>query len=133
VFSMGAVLTPNEHYGLDLNYAYSDVYAATNICYLNGATATLPGAAPAPGSVPAGALNSGNVYANGVCNYNVGHGGPPVLGSWFGRDFMDAPTQYGSVALTMSPVDKIRSNIGYRISSVNGSRFFNDARDVNGS
>jgi hypothetical protein len=46
---------------------------------------------------------------------------------------MDAPTQSGSVALALSPVDKFHSNIGYRISSVNGSRFFNDARDVNGS
>ena len=53
VASLGAVLAPNEHYGLDFNYAYSDVYAATNICYLNGATATLPGAATTPGSVPA--------------------------------------------------------------------------------
>jgi len=46
---------------------------------------------------------------------------------------MDAPSQYGSAALTLSPVKSIHSNIGYRISSVNGSRFFNDARDVNGS
>ena len=46
IVSMGAVLSPNEHYGFDFNYAYSDVYAATNICYLNGATATLPGAVP---------------------------------------------------------------------------------------
>jgi hypothetical protein len=46
---------------------------------------------------------------------------------------MDAPTQYGSVALMMSPIKSVHSNIGYRISSVNGSRFFNDARDVNGS
>ncbi len=133
VFSMGAVLAPNEHYGLDLNYAYSDVYATTNICYLNGAKATLPGAAPAPGSIPASVLSSGNVYANGVCNYNVSHTSTPALGSWFGRDFMDAPTQYGSVALNLSPVDKIHSNLGYRISSVNGSQFFNDARSVNGS
>jgi len=133
VFSVGAVLMPNEHYGIDFNYAYSDVYAATNICYLTGGTATLPGAAPAPGSVPASATETGNVYANGVCNYNVGHGGAPVLGSWFGRDFMDAPTQYGTVALNLSPIDKIHSNIGYRVSSVNGSQFFNDARAVNGS
>jgi hypothetical protein len=46
---------------------------------------------------------------------------------------MDAPTQYGSVALNLSPVNKVRSNLGYRISSVNGSQFFNDARAVNGS
>ncbi|MGA3159922.1 MAG: hypothetical protein ABSC77_01810 [Terracidiphilus sp.] len=133
VYSLGAVISPNEHYGLDFNYAYSDVYAATNICFLSGAAATLPGAAPAPGSVPASATQTGNVYANGVCNYNTAHSGAPVLGEWYGRDFMDAPTQFVSAALRYSPVDKIHSGIGYRISDVNGTRFFNDARDVNGS
>jgi hypothetical protein len=46
---------------------------------------------------------------------------------------MNAPTQYASVALALSPIVKFHANIGYRISSVNGSRFFNDPRDVNGS
>jgi len=46
---------------------------------------------------------------------------------------MDAPTQYGSVAVNLSPFNKIHSNLGYRISSVNGNQFFNDARAVNGS
>ena len=40
------------------------------------------------------------------------------------RDFMDAPTQYGSAAFMYSPTKKVHSDIGYRISSVNGSRFF---------
>ena len=47
--------------------------------------------------------------------------------------FMSAPTQYGTVALSFSPIESIHSNIGYTITSVSGSRFFNDARDVNGS
>jgi hypothetical protein len=46
---------------------------------------------------------------------------------------MNAPTQFVSAAVTMSPNAKIHSSLGYRISDVNGSRFFNDARDVNGS
>jgi hypothetical protein len=46
---------------------------------------------------------------------------------------MDAPTQYGSASIRLTPVKALQSNLGYRISSVNGSRFFNDARDVNGS
>jgi len=133
VASFGAVLAPNEHYGLDFNYAYSDVYATTNICYLSGATATLPGASTAPGSIPASVTGSGNVYANGVCNYNTAHSGAPTLGEWWGKDFSDAPTQYVSTAVRLSPVDEIHANIGYRISDVNGTRFFNDARDVNGS
>jgi hypothetical protein len=46
---------------------------------------------------------------------------------------MNAPTQYGSVALSLSPAKPIHSSIGYRISAVSGSQFFNDARAVNGS
>jgi hypothetical protein len=111
---------PNEHYGIDFNYAYSDVYAATNICYLNGATATLPGAVPTATTT--------------LCPGVFARGSTTVLSDWGPvRDFMNAPTQYASVALTMSPVKSIHSNIGYRISDVSGSRFFNDARDVNGS
>jgi hypothetical protein len=126
VYSLGAVLAPNEHYGLDFDYAYSDVYASTNICYLNGATATVPGAVQSATST--------------VCPYVYGRGATGItevndsaLSDWFGRDFSDAPTQSGSVAVALSPIDKLHSNIGYRISSVNGTRFFNDARDVNGS
>jgi hypothetical protein len=120
IASLGAVLMPNEHYGIDFNYAYSDVYAATNICYLNGATATLPGAVPTATTT--------------LCPGVFARGSTTVLSDWGPvRDFMNAPTQYASVALTMSPVKSIHSNIGYRISDVSGSRFFNDARDVNGS
>jgi hypothetical protein len=118
--SLGAVLTPNEHYGFDFNYAYSDVYAATNICYLNGATATLPGAVPTPTTT--------------LCPGVFARGSTTQLSDWGpARDFMDAPTQYVSAALSMTPNKKIHYDIGYRISDVNGSRFFNDARDVNGS
>jgi len=129
IVSLGANLAPSEHYGLDLNYAYSDVYTATNTCYTYGATgASYPGAAQAPQtSVPSG------VFANGVCNFNTARSGSTAYGDWYARDFMDAPTQYGSVALALSPIDKIHSNLGYRISSVNGTRLYNDARDVAGS
>jgi hypothetical protein len=36
VVSLGAVLSPNEHYGLDFDYAYSDVYTATKHCFDDG-------------------------------------------------------------------------------------------------
>jgi hypothetical protein len=98
------------------------VYTATNICYDNGATSTLPGTASATSS---GAPN--------VCLGVLARGSTTQLVDWHARDFMDAPTQFGSVALTMSPIKMIRSGVGYRISSVNGNQFFNDARSVNGS
>ncbi len=127
VVSLGAALSPNEHYAIDLDYAYSDVYAATNICYDNGAqnsstTVGLPGTA---------SLNSSG--APNVCLGVYSLGSTTQLADWHARDFMDAPTQYGSVALTLSPFKSIHSNIGYRISAVNGNQFFNDARAVNGS
>jgi hypothetical protein len=117
VVSAGADLAPNEHYGIDLDYAYTDVYASTNICYDAAASATLPGAASPSGTACPGASVRGTNY------YEFG----PV------KDFMDAPTQSGSVAFTLSPNSRLRSNVGYRISSVDGSRFYNDARDVAGS
>ncbi|MBB6143533.1 hypothetical protein HNQ77_001482 [Silvibacterium bohemicum] len=115
--SVGAQLLPNERYGFDLNYGYSDVYASTNICYDAQASSAFPGAASPTGTACPGATVRGTTY------YEFG----PV------KDFMSAPTQYGSVAFNYSPITSIHSSIGYTISAVNGSRFFNDARDVNGS
>jgi hypothetical protein len=117
IASLGATLSPSEHYGFDLNYAYSDVYTSTNICYDAAATPTMPGAATASGTACPGATVRGAPY------YEFG----PV------KDFMDAPTQYAAVALTLSPNKKIHSGFGYHISAVSGSQFFNDARAVNGS
>ncbi len=127
VANLGAVLSPSERYGIDLNYAYSDVYTATNICYDNGAqnAATVVGL---PGTASLNAAGAPN-----VCPGVFGRGSTTQLADWIGRDFMDAPTQYGSVALALSPVKPIHSNIGYRISAVSGNQFFNDARAVNGS
>jgi hypothetical protein len=126
VVSFGAVIAPNEHYGLDFNYSYSDVYASTNICYLNGATATLPGAVQSATSTACP-----NIWGRGATGATEVSG--TALSDWIGRDFMDAPTQFVSAALRLSPVKDIHTDIGYRISDVNGTRFFNDARDVNGS
>jgi hypothetical protein len=122
VASVGAVLTPNEHYGFDFNYAYSDVYAATNICYNNGAASNLPGTA---------SLNSGGT--TNVCPGVFARGSTTQLADWFAKDFMDAPTQYASAALNLSLMKSVHANFGYRVSAVNGTQFFNDARSVNGS
>jgi hypothetical protein len=115
--SVGGSLSPTGHYGIDFNYGYSDVYASTNICYNAAASAAFPGAASPSGTACPGATVRGATY------YEFG----PV------KDFISAPTQYGSVGLSISPFESIRSSIGETISSVSGSRFFNDPRDVNGS
>lgn len=128
IASVSADLIPNERYGFDFSYTYSDIYTATNICYTSGAAgAGYPGAATTPGTpIPP------NVYANGVCQGIFGRGTTTPV-DWFGRDFEDAPTQAGTAALMLSPNRKLHSDIGYRISSVNGTRFYQDARDVAGS
>ncbi|MGB9490435.1 MAG: hypothetical protein WCA92_08215 [Terriglobales bacterium] len=119
ILSLNADLMPNEHYGFDVGYAYSGVYTATNICF--------QGTAAGPG-IPGAATPTGTACPSPT---------PRVPGSAYtfgpAKDFMNAPTQYASVALALSPIEKFHANIGYRISSVNGSRFFNDPRDVNGS
>jgi hypothetical protein len=92
IVSLGAALSPNERYSFDFNYAYSDVYAATNICYDNGATPTQPGTA--------------SVNANGTANVCPGiytRGSTTQLADWFARDFMDAPTQFGSASIYVFP------------------------------
>lgn len=119
---VSATLTPNEHYGLDLSYGYTDVYTATNICYTSGASATLPGAAT---------LKADGTPA--VCPGVFARGSTTILVDWFGRDFMDAPTQYGSASILLSPTPKVHANLGYTVSSVAGNQFFTDARAVNGS
>jgi hypothetical protein len=115
IVGMGAVLAPSERYSFDFNYAYSDIYTSTNICYLSGAIATLPGAAQ---------LNSSGAPA--ICPSLTTEWGPV-------KDFMSAPTQYASMALSVAATKSIHSDIGYRISAVSGNQFFNDAQEVNGS
>jgi hypothetical protein len=119
VGSMGLTLAPSEHYAVSINYSYSDVYAATNICYSSGAAAATATNPAIPGAA--------TITASGAPNLCTGNA------TWMARDFMDAPTQFGSALLSYSPIDKLHANLGYTASAVNGSRFFNDARDVNGS
>ena len=123
VASFSAAVTPNEHYGFDFDYSYSDVYTATNICYQSAAQAM-----PGSGVVAGAALQNGNLCAP----ISAGHGQNTTL-SGPALDFEDAPTQFGSATLSLNPTVKLHTNLGYRITSTNGSRFFTDVLDVNGS
>ena len=100
--AVSAVLSPNEHYGLDLSYSYTDVYSATNICFASGAAAGLPGAAT---------LNSSG--GPNVCPGLFARGSTTILTDFYARDFMSAPTQFASAAINVSPVQKVQSSIGY--------------------
>ncbi len=117
VLGVGASIAPSPYYAINFNYGYSDIYTSTNICYDASASPTLPGAATASGTAcPGGTVR-------GVSYYQFG----PT------KDFEHSPTQYGYVSLSLNPVKRISSTLGYNVSSVDGSRFYNDARDVAGS
>ena len=123
VATVSTDLAPSEHYSFDFSYGYSDVYTSTNICYLNGASATLPGTA---------SVNSAG-GAN-ICPGVFSRGSTTILSDWGPtKDFMDAPTQYATASLTLNPNRHLQSSLGYTISAVSGNQFFNDARSVNGS
>ncbi len=126
--SLSASLVPNERYAFDLSYSYSDVYAATNICFDNGDQNPSTASGAFPGVATLNASGGPN-----ICPGVFTRGSTTQLADWYGRDFMDAPTQFGYAAITLSPSDKAHYGLGYRISAVNGSQFFNDARAVNGS
>ncbi|MHB8888324.1 MAG: hypothetical protein ACYC46_05850 [Acidobacteriaceae bacterium] len=105
--TFGASVMPNEHYGFGLNYGYIDVFTQTDECY----TAT-----PAP---------VGAVTSSPACVAN----GTPYLTS----GYYDAPTQYGSIDITLVPVKKFRSTLGYRMNAVNGTTVAINLRQVPGS
>ena len=125
--SLSGVLTPSEHMAVNFDYAYSDVYTATNICYANQDSGFLAGTT-SPYFAGAASVNSSGAPL--TCVTSATNATPT---QWWARAFMDAPTQHGSVGVLLNPNDKVKYGAGYRISSVNGSQFFTDARAVNGS
>ncbi len=124
---LSGMLAPNEHFAIDFDYIYSDVYTATNICYTNQDSGFLTGTTS---PYFAGAASLTSTGAPSTCVTSATNSTPT---QWYGRAFMSAPTQHGSVGVNVNPNDKLKYGIGYRISSVAGSQFFTDARAVNGS
>ena len=121
--SLGLSLAPSEKYAFDFNYSYQDVYISTNACYSNGTAVQ----ATAPTSVVfVGAGSTNSAGGANICPNTTTEWGPV-------KDFMDAPTQYASAALSLTPNKQIHADLGYRISAVSGNQFFNDAQEVNGS
>jgi hypothetical protein len=104
---LGASLMPNVHYGLDLNYAYVDVFSQTTLCFV---------ATPAP-------IGAIGIPAGTGCGTNI----------YLGTGRYDAPTQFGSIGVILAPVKQLSSSLGYRMSAVNGTEEFLNPRQVPGS
>jgi len=106
-FSLGATVSPNEHWSVDLNYAYNSIYSSTIECYAS--TPAPPTSSPAPA----------------VCV----SASTPLMST----GYYNAPTQYGSVGFTWNPIKRLHTRGGYRISSVSGSSDLINIRQVDGS
>jgi hypothetical protein len=106
-FALAGTLMPNQRYGLDLSYGYSDIFSRTTLCYAATPAPTGPGAGAAP--------------ADCGTNTNLGTG------------YYDAPTQYGLFGIILAPVQQLRANLGYSISAVSGSAEFLNLLQVAGS
>jgi hypothetical protein len=121
VGSAGIVLAPSEKISLETNYSYTQYYAATNVCFASGASATQAGTATlTPDGKPA------------VCPGIFARGSTTQLVDFYARDFVDVPTHVGLIAITARPTDSVKYRFGYNITSTDGSRFYADARDVSG-
>jgi hypothetical protein len=103
-FSMGATVNPNEYYGFDVTYGYTDVYTQTTECYYSTVTGV---------PVPAGTACGSNTL---LSNY-----------------YYDAPTQFGSVSAALAFSKRVRSNWGFRVSGVNGNTVYDNPRQVPGA
>lgn len=113
--SAGVSLAPSEHYTLELSYGYLDVFSEVQNCFGDPSGLQPADATPLPAGTVCGNLPSGT-----------------TLG-WYGNSHYDAPTQYGSIGVTWSPVTKIHSGVGYRANGIDGHYEMLNPRNVPGS
>jgi len=106
-FSIGSSIAPNEHWSIDLNYGFDGVFSSTLECYVSSAPPPTAGTGPDV-CAQAGTPQSSTGYYN-------------------------APTQFGSIGFTLSPVKRLHFNGGYRISNVDGTSDLINVRQVQGS
>lgn len=106
-YSFGASITPGEKWSADMNYSYNGVFSSTILCYASTPPPPTAGVPPA------------------ICT----QAGTPLLNT----GYYNAPTQFGSVGFTFSPIKRLHGKAGYRISAVSGSTDAMNIRQVNGS
>ncbi|WP_263358963.1 hypothetical protein [Acidicapsa ligni] len=100
--SGSASLAPNEHVGVDIGYGYIDVFSQSVNCFDDSVAPV--GATPMPIGVDCGnAVNTSTATS-----------------AYYGNSYYDAPSQYGSAAIVLTPIKRFRSSFGYRVSAVGG-------------
>jgi len=106
-YSFGMSIMPSEKWSIDMNYSYNDVYSTTLLCY----PSTPP--PPSAGPVPSVCSDAGTPYSS--------------------NGYYSAPTNFGFIGFTFSPISRLHAKAGYRMSSVDGSSDAINIRQVPGS
>lgn len=107
-YSFGAAVTPSEHWGVDLGYSYQDVFSRIDECYLY-----TDAVYPSPlAKVPCTFAGGSYLLSNGQYN---------------------APTQFGQIAIMLSPIKRLHARLGYQMSAVDGNETVVNPRQVPGS
>ena len=106
-YSFGVSIIPNEKWSIDMNYSYNNVYSTTLECY-----ASTP-APPTAGVAPPVCAEAGTPYSS--------------------NGYYSAPTNFGFIGFTLSPISRLQAKAGYRMSAVDGSFQQINIRQVPGS
>lgn len=110
--SVGASLNPSEHFGLDMNYGYLDVFSRSTNCFFVPTGSQPSDAVPMPGGATAPACGNVNVYS--ATTGTVSNPG------FYGTSYFDAPTHYASAAVVLTPVKRLQTVAGYRVTATDG-------------
>lgn len=108
-FSFAAAINPDEKWGIDLEYAYDDIFSRTDECYISSAPVGGDQSQPSPP----------------VCQ----QAGLPFQSN----GYYNQPTQYGSIGFVYNPMKRLHAAAGYRMSDVNGQAPPINIRQVPGS
>jgi hypothetical protein len=112
-FTLGAVLTPNDRFSLDLGYTYNNIYTQLMECWAYGS-----GVAP---PVPPGLLPSGTITT--PCPVPVGLQGPDIT-AFGGPALYSSNTHFAYSDVNWKPIKRLSLKVGYAGSFANGKTLF---------
>ena len=102
-FGLTASLTPRERFGLDLAYNYNDTIQNALICF---------------NDTPPTGVTLPFVTNAGLCPDTAT---PPLPNPLLANSFYTNHTHFGMAAVRFKPVKRVTANLGYSITSVDGS------------
>jgi len=112
-FSFSAVLTPNEHFSVDVGYTYSDIYFQILECWAYGAGVSFP---VAPGLLPSGTITT-------PCPVPAELQGGDVT-AFGGTTTYSSKTHFAYADVIWKPFKRLSLKVGYSGSFANGNTLF---------